>query len=148
MEAGALIVCILSSSVAAALVTALKDIILDRNKRKDTLEDREDSKEDMIMKNAEHQKMTNEKLESLIVEVHSYMNENNKLMVDIIKSNKLIMLDRIKYIAIGCIEEQEITFENRKLLHAMWDEYHNAWKGNGDLNSIMELVDKLPLKLD
>jgi mevalonate kinase len=147
MEVGTLTVCILSSTLAAAIVTSAKDIFLANSKRKDAKEDKEDDRNEKLIQYMERQRQTDQKVEELVSEVHKYMADNNELMNNIIKSNKLIMLDRIKYIASRCIKEGEIKYEDRKLLHDMWDEYHNAWHGNGDLNLIMETIDELPLNV-
>lgn len=148
MEFETLIVCILSSTLASAVVTSAKDIFLARRKRKDDKEDKEDNRNEKMIKYIERQSTTDKKVEELVEEVHRYISDNNILMSNIVKSNKLIMLDRIKHIAQGCIKSGEITYEDRKLLHDMWDEYHNAWHGNGDLNLIMEIIDELPLKIN
>lgn len=148
MELETLVICILSSTVAAAVVNAVKDIFLARSKRKDDIEDREDDDHKKLMQYIEKQEQTDQRVNELIEEVHKYMLDNGELMQNIIKSNKLIMLDRIKHIALGYIRAGKISYEDRKLLHNMWDEYHNAWNGNGDLNLIMSDVDELPLDVD
>lgn len=148
MEIEIIITCILSSAVGASLVSAVKDILLAKFARKNEVEDKIEEKKEKFMTYIKRQDTMSHEVEDLVGEVHKYMSDNNLLMQDIIKSNKLIMQDRIKHIASGCIKEGKITYEDRKLLHDMWDEYHNAWKGNGDLNLIIEAIDSLPLDLN
>lgn len=148
MGADTLIVCILSSTLAAAVVTSAKDIFLAKRKRKDSKEDKEEDRNEKLIRYMERQGQTDKKLEEIVSELHDHIATNNTLMSNVIKSNKLIMLDRIKYIASGCIKAGKIKYEDRKMLHDMWDEYHNAWNGNGDLNLIMEAIDELPLDIN
>ena len=58
---------------------------------------------------------------------------------------KVILLDRIQYLGQCYIFEGEIDFDDRRRLHQMHDAYHTLG-GNGDLNTLMETVDHLPLK--
>ena len=57
-----------------------------------------------------------------------------------------ILYDRIRYIAEKHIRDEEITFEDRRMLHKMHGVYHNRLGGNGDLDQLMADVDELPLK--
>lgn len=91
-------------------------------------------------------KAQKEKLDYLVNRFDSYLEEDKTLTDSIIRSNKLLMQDRIRHLGLKYIHEGEILFEDRKMLHDMWDEYHKAWHGNGDLNLIMGAVDELPLK--
>lgn len=58
---------------------------------------------------------------------------------------KVILLDRIQYLGQCYIFEGEIDFDARRRLHQMHDAYHTLG-GNGDLKTLMETVDHLPLK--
>lgn len=59
---------------------------------------------------------------------------------------KLLLADKIQYLAIRFIEDNEITFQNRKMLNEMHKCYHNGLGGNGDFDTLMEKVNDLPLK--
>lgn len=59
---------------------------------------------------------------------------------------KFLMLDRIKDLGQTYIKAKEIDFDDRRILHMMHDVYHNALEGNGDLDALMDEVNKLPLK--
>lgn len=108
----------LISGASAALIGVIGNIIINRLNRKDKKEDQAGAKASE----------TEVRLKAI----------NNGL--------KLLMLDKIKYLGLRFISEGGITYEDRSLLHKMHDNYHNELGGNGDLDQIMEDVDKLPLK--
>ena len=147
MTGETIIACVLSSTLAAAIVTAIKDLLLAKRKRKETLEDRDEEKKANVSQYLAHQHLTDEKLETLIKEVHEYISSNNALMNNIVSTNRLILRDRIKFIATSDLKKGRISYEDRKLLHDMWDEYHNDWHGNGDLDLVMRDIDELPLEM-
>lgn len=60
---------------------------------------------------------------------------------------KFLMLDRIKYLGQTYIKAGEIDFDDRRILHSMHSIYHNSLDGNGDLDALMDQVNKLPLKI-
>lgn len=138
---------ILSSALAVALVTAIKEIIIWILNRKAKINDDESNANEI------HQKMQrdidenyNEMKENVdkIVLVSSTTNEQLKA---ISHGTRLLLQDKILTLSIKYIEAEEITHEQRKLLHEMWDTYHHGLNGNGDLDPIMELVNDLPLKI-
>lgn len=108
----------LISGVSAAVIGVIGNIIINRLNRKDKKEDKQEDK----------QAAADARLTAI----------NNGL--------KLLMLDKIKYLGLRFISEGGITYEDRSLLHRMHDNYHNELGGNGDLDQIMDDVDKLPLK--
>ena len=59
---------------------------------------------------------------------------------------KLILLDRILWLGQGYINKGEISFDDRRRIHAMHSCYHSGLGGNGDADIIVEGVDALPLK--
>lgn len=62
------------------------------------------------------------------------------------ESQKIVMLDRIRYLGQKYIEAGEIDFDDRRILNAMHDSYHNGLGGNGDADVVMSEVNKLPLR--
>lgn len=62
------------------------------------------------------------------------------------ESQKIVMLDRIRYLGQKYIEAGEIDFDDRRILNAMHDSYHNGLGGNGDADVVMHEVNKLPLR--
>ena len=67
-------------------------------------------------------------------------------IVALVESQKIVMLDRIRYLGQKYIEAGEIDFDDRRVLNAMHDSYHNGLGGNGDADVIMRDVNALPLK--
>ena len=63
----------------------------------------------------------------------------------VVTAQKLIMLDRVRYLGKKYIAEQEISMEDKETLIDM----HKAYKalgGNGHLDTVMEEVHRLPIK--
>lgn len=56
------------------------------------------------------------------------------------------MFDRIKYLATCYIRDRVVDFDDRRNLKKMHTAYHNYLGGNGDLDLLMEDVERLPLK--
>ncbi len=56
-----------------------------------------------------------------------------------------MMLDRIQYLCKSYIEDQSIDVDDRRRLHIMHECYHGLG-GNGDLDTLMEDVNKLPIR--
>ena len=60
---------------------------------------------------------------------------------------KYLLYDRIRYLGQAYIKDGEIDFDDRRILNDMHRAYHNGLDGNGDLDTLMKEVNKLPLKL-
>lgn len=73
--------------------------------------------------------------------------EGDKDIVAIKKAMKYILLDRIKHLGEGYIQDGEIDFDDRRRLNDMHDVYHSGLGGNGDLDVLMKEVNHLPLKV-
>lgn len=142
-----LLACLLSSSLAAAIIASLTEIFLWKAKKKDKDEDKHDELAYGLSKCQEEVTSLGESLSEITEEMRSYIQESNELHKAVVTSNKLIMTDRITHISKGCIKEGKITLEDRTLLHKMWDEYHISWGGNGDLNALMNNIDELPVEV-
>lgn len=66
----------------------------------------------------------------------------SKKLDNVIEAQKVIIIDRVQYLGSCYIYAEEITLDAKENIHAM----HKAYKGlggNGDLDIIMEEVDKL-----
>lgn len=61
-------------------------------------------------------------------------------------ADRLIMSDRIKYLCRSYLAKGEIEFSDLDDLIEMHSCYHNLLGGNGNLNTLMELVKELPIK--
>ena len=59
---------------------------------------------------------------------------------------KWVLYDRIRYLGQAYIHDGMVDFDDRRILHEMHQCYHNGLGGNGDLDSLMNEVNKLPLK--
>lgn len=59
---------------------------------------------------------------------------------------KYIIYDRIRYLGQTYIADGEIDFDDRRILNDMHKAYHYGLNGNGDLDTLMAEVNKLPLK--
>ena len=56
-------------------------------------------------------------------------------------------LDRIQYLCKSYIKDGEIDMDDLRRLHIMHEKYHGIG-GNGDLDKLMEQVNRLPFKVD
>lgn len=61
------------------------------------------------------------------------------------EGQRVLLLDRIQYLCRCYIHDGNVDFDDRRRLHKMHDAYH-ALGGNGDLDTLMEAVDELPVK--
>lgn len=59
---------------------------------------------------------------------------------------KFVLYDRIRFLGQAYIAAGEIDFDDRRILNAMHKSYHNGLDGNGDLDTLMGEVNRLPLK--
>lgn len=59
---------------------------------------------------------------------------------------KFLLYDRVRYLGQAYIKEGCVDFDDRRILCAMHVAYHNGLGGNGDLDNLMQEVNKLPLK--
>ncbi len=64
----------------------------------------------------------------------------------LIESQKIVMLDRIRYLGQKYVEAGAIDFDDRRILNAMHESYHAGLGGNGDADVIMREVNALPLR--
>lgn len=60
---------------------------------------------------------------------------------------RLLLQDKVEYLAIKAIKSGEITYSKLKFLRASYHAY-KAMQGNGDLESLMEDVENLPIKYE
>lgn len=64
-----------------------------------------------------------------------------KALVD---AQKVVMVDRVRYLGQGYIRKREITLEDKETLQEMYTAY-KALGGNGHLTTIMAEIEKLPV---
>lgn len=139
MDNQIILTCIFSSSVTVALITGMKDLILWVLNRKASKEDREEDRQE---------KSLDQRLEDHENDIKKILDILDKLekRLDIAAQNdKVILKDRIKYLATTYIHEGKVSYDDKKNLKEMWSIYHYGLKGNGDLDDLMNLIDNLPL---
>lgn len=61
---------------------------------------------------------------------------------------RYILYDRIRYLGGSFLRSEEIDFDDRRNLNNMHSVYHEKLGGNGDLDILMDEVNKLPLKIN
>lgn len=59
---------------------------------------------------------------------------------------RVLLRDRIKYLSRSYITVGVIAYDDRRDLFKMHGVYHNELGGNGDLDSLMQQVERLPIK--
>ena len=116
------VLAIAGGAAGAALINGMNERKLHKLQRKEALEDKEAQN-------------TEEQLKELKTKVDA-----------LVESSKYIMFDRIRWLGQQYINAGEIDFDDRRILHAMHQSYHNGLGGNGDLDKLMEAVFALPLK--
>ena len=99
-----------------------------KNKKEDKLEEKEDKVEDL-------QEATDSQEERL---------KAQEMKLNFIGEGiKYLLLDKILFLGSKYIRRNSISMEERKILKAMYDIYHNGLKGNGDADFIMKGVDAI-----
>lgn len=85
-------------------------------------------------------------LTALITNIFQLIKERNAHVDGISAGVKLLLYDRIKYLAKSYIEQEFIWAEDLEDLQRMWDCYHKKLDGNGYLDNLMANVHRLPIK--
>lgn len=110
--------CILTGGVAAALVKILDTVIQWLLQRKGK---KDDAKIETKLNQAERSRAVCEGM-------------------------KVILFDRIRYLSQEFLAAGGVDFDDRRNLHEMHRVYHDGLGGDGDLDALVEAVDRLPLK--
>lgn len=137
MNSETVMICLLSSTLAATVVTSLKELVLWILNRKAKVAD--DNKED---KEAE--------LKELLEEYRKSLRSINKTISDLetklslsLENDKIILKDKIKYLILKYAEFGEITLDEKQAINHMWHIYHYDLKGNGDLDDFMSMLEEI-----
>lgn len=139
MGAETIIVCILSSTLAATVVTSIKELIMWRLNRKAKLEDDDNEQEDT---NTELKNILNDHQECLERVAKSIEDLEKKLSLSL-ENDKIILKDKIKYLVLKYVEVGEITLEEKQAINHMWHIYHFDLHGNGDLDDLMDMLESI-----
>ena len=128
-----IIVAVLSGGAVVAVIEGIREALKWRRTRKAQMEDKAEAKEEYKQKQADLK--TEERLEAIEKKTDAQT-----------EAIKYILYDRIRYLGQAYIAEGEIDFDDRRILNDMHHSYHFGMKGNGDLDTLMEEVNHLPLK--
>ena len=134
-----IIVCILSSTVAATIVTSIKELILWRLNRKAKIEDNSQESQ-----NSELKQILSDHQESLEKLVKSIEDLEKKLSLSL-ENDKIILKDKIKYLILKYADVGEITLDEKQAINHMWHIYHFDLHGNGDLDDLMEMLESIKI---
>lgn len=141
MELETIIVCILSSTLAATVVTSIKELVLWKLNRKAKLEDDGNAQEDT---NEELKRILNDHQECLEKVAKSIGDLERKLNLSL-ENDKIILKDKIKYLVLKYVEVGEITLDEKQAINHMWHIYHFDLQGNGDLDDFMEMLENIKI---
>ena len=128
-----ILVAILSGGVVVAVIEGIREALKWRRTRKAVKEDRAEKKAEDAKRAAELK--TEERLGAIEEKVDVQR-----------EALKFILYDRIRYLGQAYIAEKEIDFDDRRILNNMHQTYHYGLCGNGDLDTLMAEVNRLPLK--
>lgn len=128
-----ILVAVLSGGAVVAVIEGIREALKWRRTRKAQMEDKAEAKEEYKQKQADLK--TEERLEAIEKKTDAQS-----------EAIKYILYDRIRYLGQAYIAEREIDFDDRRILNDMHHSYHFGLKGNGDLDTLMEEVNHLPLK--
>lgn len=70
-------------------------------------------------------------------------NKNDKIQ-HLVDAQKVLMVDRVRYLGQSYIADKEITLEDKETLGEMYAAY-KALGGNGHLTTVMAEVERLPV---
>ena len=118
----AVAITIISSGATTAIIQGFREWLAWRRDRKAKKEDTEERNTDQRLEDIEAK--TDAQSEAL----------------------KYIIYDRVRFLGQAYIAEGEIDFDDRRILNDMHKSYHYGLGGNGDLDTLMAEVNKLPLK--
>ena len=116
------LIAIISGGAVVAVIEGVREYLSWRRNRKADLEDRQDQQ-------------IEKRLEKIEVESEAQS-----------EALKFILYDRIRYLGQAYIAEGKIDFDDRRVLNDMHRSYHEGLHGNGDLDTLMAEVNRLPLK--
>lgn len=128
-----LLIGFVSGGALAALIKVLADRFAWKRKRQAYKEDEAERKQEEAERQAALK--TEERL-GCIEDTIGALKEGMKFM----------LYDRIRYLGQAYIADKAIDFDDRRILNNMHHTYHYGLSGNGDLDTLMEEVNRLPLK--
>lgn len=124
-----ILIAVISGGSVVAVIEGFREWFAWQRNRKALKEDRAAEQEEKAKAN------TDKKVKNLEDKVDA-----------LVEANRYILYDRIRYLGQCYIDEKEIDFDDRRILNNMHKSYHFGLDGNGDLDTLMEEVNHLPLK--
>ncbi len=128
-----ILIAMLTGGAVVAVIEGIREAIAWYRNRKAVKEDRAEEKDEY------EQKQRDLKTEDRLTSIEKKMDAQNEAM-------KYVLYDRIRYLGQAYIAEGEIDFDDRRILNNMHHSYHFGLCGNGDLDTLMNEVNHLPLK--
>lgn len=116
-----------------AVIEGIREALKWSRTRKAQKEDKAEAKEEYRQKQSDLR--TEERLEAIEKKTDAQS-----------EALKFILYDRIRYLGQAYIAEEEIDFDDRRILNEMHRSYHVGLHANGDLDNLMRDVNALPLK--
>lgn len=123
---------ILGSSALTVLLNNLHDRWKIKQERKNSKEDKQEEKEDIV-----------DDLQSTTDSQEQRLKALEDLSGHMAEALKYLLLDKILFLGYKYIRRNSITLEERKILKAMYNVYHNGLEGNGDADFIMKGVEAI-----
>ena len=111
----------------------MREAIAWHRNRKANREDKAEEKQEY------EQRQADLKTEARLSSIEKKMDAQNEAM-------KYVLYDRIRFLGQAYIDAGEIDFDDRRILNNMHHSYHFGLLGNGDLDTLMGAVNRLPLK--
>ena len=128
-----ILISILSGGAVVAEIEGVREAISWRRNRKASREDKAEEKQEY------EQRQADLKTEARLSSIEKKMDAQNEAM-------KYVLYDRIRFLGQAYIDAGEIDFDDRRILNNMHHSYHFRLGGSGDLDTLMNEVDHLPLK--
>ena len=123
---------ILGSSALTVLLNNLHDRWKIKQERKNSKEDKQEAKEDIVDDLQIATDSQEKKIEALEI-----------LSSNMAEALKYLLLDKILFLGSKYIRRNSITMEERKIIKAMYSVYHDGLEGNGDADFIMKGVEAI-----
>ena len=128
-----ILIAMLTGGAVVAVIEGIREAFSWYRNRKAVKEDRAEEKDEY------EQKQRDLKTEDRLTSIEKKMDALNGAM-------KYVLYDRIRYLGQAYIAAREIDFDDRRILNNMHHSYHFGLGGNGDLDTLMDEVNHLPLK--
>lgn len=120
---------IFSGGIIVALIEGFREYFSWKRQRKASMEDRN------LDENRIQAEKDIKRIDAMEIKVDA-----------LIKSQRFIFYDRIRFFGQQLIEEKEIDLDDRRIINDMYSLYNEALGGSRDLSILMTEVNRLPLK--